>query len=155
MIILCRFSAFKLRQLWFAFTLQEEKQNAEHWVEELESRVGGVGMNDLEMSGYGGTGTDPKSLSIGPTDPSDYGAPFGASAFASANMMPSLLPGFGPTGWSPPPSPLSSRSRPFWNAGAYGGPPFNSLHSLLTSVVGMFRQLLKLIATKINDFGDS
>ncbi|KAF5397743.1 hypothetical protein PHET_09208 [Paragonimus heterotremus] len=32
--------------------------------------------------------------------------------------MPSLLPGFGPTGWSPPPSPLNSRGRTFWNSGA-------------------------------------
>ncbi|VDQ08517.1 unnamed protein product [Trichobilharzia regenti] len=31
----------------------------------------------------------------------------------SNNVMPSLLPNFGPTGWSPPPSPLSSRSTPF------------------------------------------
>lgn len=28
-------------------------------------------------------------------------------------MLPSLLPNFGPTGWSPPPSPLSARSTPF------------------------------------------
>ncbi|THD22928.1 Liprin-alpha-2 [Fasciola hepatica] len=111
--------------------IQEEKQNAEHWVEELESRVGGVGLNDLDMSTYAGSAADPKTMALGSVDPSDYGAGYGNSPFATSGMMSSVLPGFGPTGWSPPPSPMSSRSRPFWNTSGYAGaPPFSSSERL-------------------------
>ncbi|KAF7231950.1 hypothetical protein EG68_04095 [Paragonimus skrjabini miyazakii] len=91
--------------------IQEEKQNAEQWVEELESRVGGSGLTDSDLNTFStSTGVD-KSILI-------PNSSYANSVNAIGPLMPSLLPGFGPTGWSPPPSPLNSRSRTFWNSGA-------------------------------------
>lgn len=90
-----------------------------------------MGINDVDMSAYAGAASDPKTLALASVDPSDYGAGYGNSPFATSGMISGILPGFGPTGWSPPPSPMSSRSRPFWNASGYMGvPPFSSSERL-------------------------
>ncbi|CAL8106434.1 unnamed protein product [Calicophoron daubneyi] len=109
--------------------IQEEKQNAEQWVEELESRVGNSGTGDSEVNGYPSSGTDDKML-MNP-DSSVYQVGLNAS-FPSSSVVPSLLPGFGPTGWSPPPSPVNSKSRPFWNSSSNGG--VSSAGSILSPV---------------------
>ncbi|CAH8854019.1 unnamed protein product [Trichobilharzia szidati] len=105
--------------------IQEEKQTAEQLAEELELRVGtnrngssdGQLMEEyyqhqhqqqqqLQQQQRGGIG--------GVNDPSGaYYYMNQDTRLHSNNVMPSLLPNFGPTGWSPPPSPLSSRSTPF------------------------------------------
>ncbi|KAF8566875.1 hypothetical protein P879_02247 [Paragonimus westermani] len=91
--------------------IQEEKQNAEQWVEELESRVGGSGLTDSDLNPFSTSTGGDKSILI-------PNSSYANSVNAVGPMMPSLLPGFGPTGWSPPPSPLNSRGRTFWNSGA-------------------------------------
>ncbi|TGZ62407.1 hypothetical protein CRM22_007449 [Opisthorchis felineus] len=92
--------------------IQEEKQHAEHWVEELESRVCGTGLSDPGLSdGKGGLLPDSSPYSAGLN-----------SSLTPNTVMPSLLPGFGPTGWSPPPSPLTARSKTFWSSGGSFSP---------------------------------
>ncbi|GAA55358.1 liprin-alpha-3 [Clonorchis sinensis] len=92
--------------------IQEEKQHAEHWVEELESRVCGTGLPDPGLNdGKGGLLPDSSPYSAGLN-----------SSLTPNSVMPSLLPGFGPTGWSPPPSPLTARSKTFWSSGGSFSP---------------------------------
>uniref|UniRef100_A0A5K3ELW8 Liprin-alpha-2 n=1 Tax=Mesocestoides corti TaxID=53468 RepID=A0A5K3ELW8_MESCO len=87
--------------------IQEEKQNTEQLAEELESRV-------VQQS-------NPYLFESVNTVASHQPAGVGTSAAS----VPPHLPGFGPTGWSPPPSPLTRR---------VGTPP--TLHTVMTTGYG-------------------
>nr|VZI24753.1 unnamed protein product [Spirometra erinaceieuropaei] len=103
--------------------IQEEKQNTEQLAEELESRVGGGSggagghqafLYDPLLGGGGGTGSG--AIQESRTYLSDHlnaiASSSGTAAAAAAAVAPPILPGFGPTGWSPPPSPRSGCATP-------------------------------------------
>ncbi|CAH8583257.1 unnamed protein product [Heterobilharzia americana] len=122
--------------------IQEEKQTAEQLAEELELRVGtnrngnadGQLIDDFyqQQQRVSGAGGDTNGT---------YYYLNQDSRVHSNNVMPSLLPNFGPTGWSPPPSPLSSRSTPFGGlsndsfSGSFNNPSRNT-SSVLPSAPG-------------------
>ncbi|CAH8555244.1 unnamed protein product [Heterobilharzia americana] len=122
--------------------IQEEKQTAEQLAEELELRVGtnrngnadGQLIDDYyqQQQRVSGAGGDTNGT---------YYYLNQDSRVHSNNVMPSLLPNFGPTGWSPPPSPLSSRSTPFGGlsndsfSGSFNNPSRNT-SSVLPSTPG-------------------
>lgn len=85
--------------------IQEEKQSAEQWVEQLQSRVGPsvATVSDMDSSTVPNSYEHCGLLS----DSSTYDAKFEVHDHI----------GFGPTGWSPPPSPSDIRSRAAWNSG--------------------------------------
>uniref|UniRef100_A0A0V0J9J9 SAM domain-containing protein n=1 Tax=Schistocephalus solidus TaxID=70667 RepID=A0A0V0J9J9_SCHSO len=96
--------------------IQEEKQNTEQLAEELESRVGGGSggggghqsfFYDPMLSG-GGSGViqEPRTYL------SDHLNAIASSTGTATPVAPPILPGFGPTGWSPPPSPRSGCATP-------------------------------------------
>ncbi|KAL7061560.1 hypothetical protein AAHC03_01544 [Spirometra sp. Aus1] len=103
--------------------IQEEKQNTEQLAEELESRVGGGSggagghqafLYDPLLGGGGGTGSG--AIQESRTYLSDHlnaiASSSSTAAAAAAAVAPPILPGFGPTGWSPPPSPRSGCATP-------------------------------------------
>ncbi|CAH8538432.1 unnamed protein product [Dicrocoelium dendriticum] len=85
--------------------IQEEKQSAEQWVEQLQLRVGSSATTDSGLNTY--TAPNPYEKCGLLSDSSVYDAKFVVQD----------LTGYGPTGWSPPPSPLDFRSRTAWNSG--------------------------------------
>ncbi|BHF58634.1 Liprin-alpha-1 [Sparganum proliferum] len=104
--------------------IQEEKQNTEQLAEELESRVGGGSggagghqafLYDPLLGGGSGSGTGSGAIQESRTYLSDHLnaiASSSSTAAAAAAVAPPILPGFGPTGWSPPPSPRSGCATP-------------------------------------------
>ncbi|VUZ45566.1 unnamed protein product [Hymenolepis diminuta] len=88
--------------------IQEEKQNTEQLAEELESRV--VQQSNPYLFESTATGGQQQ---------------IGGVNRANTASVPPHLPGFGPTGWSPPPSPLTGRV----------GTP-TTLHTVMTTGYG-------------------
>ncbi|VDO05419.1 unnamed protein product [Rodentolepis nana] len=89
--------------------IQEEKQNTEQLAEELESRVVQQSNPYLFES----------TTAVGGQQQ------MGGANHANSASVPPHLPGFGPTGWSPPPSPLTARV----------GTP-TTLHTVMTTGYG-------------------
>ncbi|CAH8555053.1 unnamed protein product [Schistosoma intercalatum] len=120
--------------------IQEEKQTAEQLAEELELRVGCTGTN-RNGSSQGQLIDDYYNQQRGNDTNEAYYYTNQDGRLNANNVMPSLLPNFGPTGWSPPPSPLSSRSTPFGGissdsfSGSFNNPNRNASSSILSSVV--------------------
>ncbi|CAH8567342.1 unnamed protein product [Schistosoma bovis] len=120
--------------------IQEEKQTAEQLAEELELRVGCTGAN-RNGSSQGQLIDDYYNQQRGNDTNEAYYYTNQDGRLNANNVMPSLLPNFGPTGWSPPPSPLSSRSTPFGGissdsfSGSFNNPNRNASSSILSSVV--------------------
>ncbi|CAI2729916.1 unnamed protein product [Schistosoma spindalis] len=120
--------------------IQEEKQTAEQLAEELELRVGCTGTNRNDSS-QGQLIDDYYNQQRGNDTNEAYYYTNQDGRLNANNVMPSLLPNFGPTGWSPPPSPLSSRSTPFGGissdsfSGSFNNPNRNTSSSILSSVV--------------------
>lgn len=92
--------------------IQEEKQNTEQLAEELESRV----VQHSNPYLFEATAT---------TAAVHQQAGGGSRGTTIASSVPPHLPGFGPTGWSPPPSPLTGRV----------GTP-TTLHTVITTGYG-------------------
>ncbi|CAH8585058.1 unnamed protein product [Schistosoma haematobium] len=120
--------------------IQEEKQTAEQLAEELELRVGCTATN-RNGSSQGQLIDDYYNQQRGNDTNEAYYYTNQDGRLNANNVMPSLLPNFGPTGWSPPPSPLSSRSTPFGGissdsfSGSFNNPNRNASSSILSSVV--------------------
>ncbi|CAH8545613.1 unnamed protein product [Schistosoma mattheei] len=120
--------------------IQEEKQTAEQLAEELELRVGCTGTN-RNGSSQGQLIDDYYNQQRGNDTNEAYYYTNQDGRLNANHVMPSLLPNFGPTGWSPPPSPLSSRSTPFGGissdsfSGSFNNPNRNASSSILSSVV--------------------
>ncbi|TNN10983.1 Liprin-alpha-2 isoform 1 [Schistosoma japonicum] len=121
--------------------IQEEKQTAEQLAEELELRVGTTNRNGNSY-GHLIDGNDYYNHQQRVNDTNGvFNYSNQDSRLHSNNnvVMPSLLPNFGPTGWSPPPSPLSSRSTPFGGisndsfSGSFNNPNRNASSSILSS----------------------
>uniref|UniRef100_A0A5K4FD56 Liprin-alpha CC2 domain-containing protein n=1 Tax=Schistosoma mansoni TaxID=6183 RepID=A0A5K4FD56_SCHMA len=120
--------------------IQEEKQTAEQLAEELELRVSCTGTN-RNGSSQGQLIDDYYNQQRGNDTNDAYYYSNQDGRLNANNVMPSLLPNFGPTGWSPPPSPLSSRSTPFGGissdsfSGSFNNPNRNTTSSILSSGV--------------------
>ncbi|CAH8579335.1 unnamed protein product [Schistosoma rodhaini] len=120
--------------------IQEEKQTAEQLAEELELRVSCTGTN-RNGSSQGQLIDDYYNQQRGNDINDAYYYSNQDGRLNANNVMPSLLPNFGPTGWSPPPSPLSSRSTPFGGissdsfSGSFNNPNRNTTSSILSSGV--------------------